>query len=47
MRLVVFDNFQLGALQGSEVVYLNPAIGDIAALPWDERVPALAGRYAG
>jgi 2-keto-4-pentenoate hydratase/2-oxohepta-3-ene-1,7-dioic acid hydratase in catechol pathway len=46
MRLVMFDNFQLGALQGSEVVYLNPALGDIAALPWDERVPALAVRYA-
>jgi 2-keto-4-pentenoate hydratase/2-oxohepta-3-ene-1,7-dioic acid hydratase in catechol pathway len=42
MRLVSFDDFTVGAVRGDQVVDLTPAIGDIAKLPWDERVPALA-----
>ena len=46
MRLVTFDDFRVGALRGDEVVDLGPVMGEVANLPWDERVPALADRYA-
>lgn len=45
MRLVTFDDFVPGVLRGEEVVDLTPAIGPIARLPWDERIPALIGDY--
>ena len=41
MRLVTFDDFTPGVVRGDEVVDLTPAIGEIAQLPWDERIPAL------
>lgn len=45
MRLVMFDDFKPGLLRGDEVVDLAPAIGDIARLPWDERMPALVSGF--
>jgi 2-keto-4-pentenoate hydratase/2-oxohepta-3-ene-1,7-dioic acid hydratase in catechol pathway len=46
MRLVTFDDFVPGVVRGEEVVDLTPAIGDIARLPWDERIPALVEDFA-
>jgi 2-keto-4-pentenoate hydratase/2-oxohepta-3-ene-1,7-dioic acid hydratase in catechol pathway len=46
MRLVTYDDFVPGVLRGDEVVDLSPAIGDIARLPWDERIPALIADFA-
>lgn len=45
MRLVSFDDFTPGLLRGSEVVDASPAVGDIARLPWDERMPALIADF--
>ncbi len=47
MRLVSYGDFTVGALRGDEVVDLSPAIGNTAKLSWDERLPALAGAFAG
>jgi 2-keto-4-pentenoate hydratase/2-oxohepta-3-ene-1,7-dioic acid hydratase in catechol pathway len=46
MRLVTFDDFTPGVLRGEEVVDLTPAIGEIARLPWDDRIPALIADFA-
>ncbi len=46
MRLVTFDDFTPGVVRGDEVVDLTPAIGEIARLPWDERIPALIEDFA-
>ncbi len=45
MRLVTFDDFIPGVVRGEEVVDLTPAIGEIARLPWDERIPALIENF--
>ena len=45
MRFVSFDDFRVGALRGDQVVDLGPALGDTAQLDWDERMPAVVGRY--
>lgn len=45
MRLVTFDDFIPGVLRGDEVVDLTPAIGEIARLPWDDRIPALIAEF--
>jgi 2-keto-4-pentenoate hydratase/2-oxohepta-3-ene-1,7-dioic acid hydratase in catechol pathway len=46
MRLVTYDDFTPGVVRGEEVVDLTPAIGEIARLPWDERIPALVENFA-
>lgn len=45
MRLVMFDDYVPGLLRDGEVVDLTPALGDIARLPWDERMPAIIAGY--
>lgn len=45
MRLVSFDDFTLGVLHGDEVVDVSPAVGEVARLPWDERMPALIAGF--
>jgi 2-keto-4-pentenoate hydratase/2-oxohepta-3-ene-1,7-dioic acid hydratase in catechol pathway len=46
MRFVTFDDFTPGLLREDEVVDLTPALGDIARLPWDERIPTMIAEYA-
>ncbi|MPZ13073.1 MAG: hypothetical protein GEU73_01375 [Chloroflexi bacterium] len=46
MRLVSFGDFVVGALRNGAVVDLSPALGEMARLPWDERVPSVAENYA-
>ena len=45
MRFVTFDDFRPGLLREDEVVDLTPALGDIARLPWDERIPTMVAEY--
>jgi 2-keto-4-pentenoate hydratase/2-oxohepta-3-ene-1,7-dioic acid hydratase in catechol pathway len=46
MRLVSFGDFALGALNGEVAVDLSSALAEIALLPWDERLPALAAGFS-
>lgn len=45
MRFVTFNDFTLGLLRDGRVVDLRSALGDIANLAWDERVPALIAAF--
>lgn len=45
MKLVMFDDFIPGALRDETVIDLRPALGHLADLPWDERMPALVANY--
>ena len=45
MRLVTFDDFTPGLLQGEQVFDLTPALGGIASLAWDEVMPAIIADF--
>ena len=45
MRLVTFNDYTPGLLRDGHVVDLSPALGEIAGMAWDERVPALIAGF--
>lgn len=45
MKIVLFDDYVIGAMRGDQVVDLRPALGDIPDLPADERILALIADY--